>query len=175
MKSLYSRGKFCHTNFMAKVPQSLTTVTLFSKILATIILVMIIPMASFYAGMQYQKAATIGDFELPTAVTYGERMRSITRETMRNYLSTFIPSTTLSAKRLEDYKVYLPETVVEKDGQLSFQMTISVKPASKQANAFWLSGNGILESDGWVTGKKMDVKAVKKNGLYQVTSLTPVK
>lgn len=159
---------------MIKIPQSLTTVTLFSKILAIIILVLIIPLASFYAGMQYQKTATIGQLELPTTVTHTQQITSAAEKSVRDYLAQNTSSTALPSQRLLEYKIYHPQNLLEKNHELIFQITFSVKPFSKQAETYWLSRNGVLQPNGWITGKKVNVQAVKKNGVYQVTSITSV-
>jgi hypothetical protein len=47
----------CHTIFMkesSRLPKSLTSVTLFSKMLALIILVFVFPLVGFLMGMYYQ-------------------------------------------------------------------------------------------------------------------------
>ncbi len=157
---------------MAKIPKSLTTVTLFSKILALILLVFIIPLASFYAGMQYQKTATIGQLELPTAVTHSQQIASAAKKLVRDYLEKYTIPSALSTQRIEEYKVYHPQSVFEKDTQLSFQITYAVKPSSTLANTYWLVGNGVLETNGWITGKRVQITAVKKNGAYQITAIT---
>lgn len=160
---------------MALVPKSLTTVTLFSKILATIILVMIIPMASFYAGMQYEKAVSISQLDLPTAVTHADVLTALSKKLVRDYITAYTSTTTPLSKRLKDYKVFAPDNFSEKDNKFSFDITISVLPFSKQANAFWLTGNGTLLDNGWIVGKKMTVIADRKNGVYQLESILPTK
>lgn len=157
---------------MARLPQSLTTVTLFSKILATIILVLIIPMASFYAGMQYEKAEMIGQFELPTAVTHSQEITAMAEKLVRDYLLKYTASNTLTSQRIQEFKLYHPQNLMESNNQLSFEMTYAVLPFSKSGNAFWLTGNGLLQQDGWIVGKKILLKAVKKNSLYQIISMT---
>lgn len=159
---------------MSKIPQSLTTVTLFSKILATIILVLIVPMASFYAGMQYQKTESIAQLELPTAVTHSQQVKSAAEKAVRDYLQKYTLPTSLASQRIAEYRLYEAQNILEKGKSLFFDITYAVKPISKTSNAFWLSGNGVLESSGWITGKKMSIEAVKKNGFYQITTITPL-
>ncbi len=157
---------------MTRLPKSLTTVTLFSKILAVILLVFIIPLASFYAGVQYQKVATTAQLELPTTVTYTEKITSLAKTLVRDYVAKYIDPSTPPSQRLQAYTIYLPQHLVERNGELTFQITLSVKPISAQANTFWLLGSGVLQPTGWVTGKQMQVKAVKQNGIYQITFLS---
>lgn len=153
---------------MAKLPKSITTVTLFSKILATLILVLIIPMASFYAGMQYQKSAS-AQFELSTTVTHTQALETQAKQLFRTYLDKYMNAS--SSQKITEYKLYRPTDTTEKDGSFTFHITYAVHPATKQANAYWLTGNGLLQADGWITGKQATVEAVKKNGVLQITSV----
>lgn len=159
---------------MARLPKSLTTVTLFSKILAVIILVLIVPMASFYAGMQYEKAETIGQLELPTVVTHSQEINALAEKLVRDYLLKYTTVNTIATQKIQEFKLYHPQNITEQTNSLSFEITFAVKPASKTANAYWLSGNGTLQKDGWIVGKRVTIKAEKKNSSYQITSIVPI-
>ena len=159
---------------MDKLPKSITTVTLFSKILAVLILVFIIPMASFYAGMQYQKAATIGQLELPTVVTHAQQIQTVAEKSVRDYLEKYKSPTALSSQRISQYRLFHPQNLREENNTLTFEITFAVEPFSKTAASFWLSSNGKLEESGWVDGKRMLAVATKAKGTYQLTSIKPV-
>ncbi|HEX7042642.1 MAG TPA: hypothetical protein VF189_05325 [Patescibacteria group bacterium] len=160
---------------MARLPKSLTTVTLFSKILATMILVLIIPLASFYAGMQYQKSVSMAQLDPATAITRTQQLNFQAEKLVKDYLLSFMSPKTPSAQRIQDFMLGNPQNIVEKDDTLSFEMTFSLLPTSKTSGNYWLSGNGLLNPNGWIVGKTVNISADKVGNTYKMTSITPVK